>query len=124
MPAAHMKFFVDENLPRIIVEWLRAGGHDVVSAAESSPGETDTAWAELAFRDQRILLTQDKDFGALIYRNGLATHGVVLLRLDEFVAAEILARFQEVWSVIEVNPTGRFIVVTETRVRVRLLPQA
>ena len=117
-----MKFFVDENLPRMLVEWLRALGCDVVSASESGPGEADTAWAELALRDERILLTQDKDFGDLIYRNGLASHGVVLLRLDEFMAVEILSRFQEVWSVIEANPSGRFIVVTETRVRVRLLP--
>lgn len=119
-----MKFFVDENLPRMVVEWLRAGGCDVLCAAESEPGETDIAWIELALRDERILLTQDKDFGDLIYRNGLASHGVVLLRLDEFVAAEILARLQEVWSVIEANPSGRFIVVTESRVRVRLLPRA
>lgn len=52
-----MKFLADENMPRVVVEWIRALGCDVLFATELNPGETDTAWAVFANQDQRIVLT-------------------------------------------------------------------
>jgi hypothetical protein len=65
------------------------------------------------------LLTADKDFGELVFRDRLNTHGVVLLRLEQLSIEERIARLGEALSVIEANPKGRFIVVTEGKVRVR-----
>lgn len=113
-----MKFLVDENMSRAIVGWLRSQGHDVLFAAEAQPGATDPAWAALAEQEGRVVITQHKDFGELVFRDGMASHGVILLRLDDASVADVLARMQEVWAVIEANPSSRFIVVTETRVRV------
>src|SRR5262245_14766717 len=108
-----MKILADENLPGAVVAWLRANGHDVLFATEAQAGAPDTDWAVRAEREKRILLTADKDFGELVFRDGLASHGLVLLRLDEVTAPEILARLQMVWSVVEANPSGQFIVITE-----------
>ena len=119
-----MRFLVDENMGRAIVGWLRSQGHDVLFAAEAQPGATDTTWASLAEQESRVVITQDKDFGELTFRDGIASHGVILLRLDDASVAEVLARLQEVWAVVEANPSGRFIVVTESKVRVRALPSA
>jgi predicted nuclease of predicted toxin-antitoxin system len=117
-----MKLLADENLARDIVGWLRGNGHDVVYAAEIRPGATDVDWLNQAEREGRILLTSDKDFGELVFRDGLNSHGVVLLRLEDFTVSEALVRLQGVWSVIEANPAGQLIVVTENKVRVRPLP--
>src|SRR3954462_13771529 len=117
-----MRILADENVARDIVAWLRAGGHDVLFAAEMQPGAPDTQWAALAELEQRVVLTSDKDFGELVFRDRLATHGIVLMRLDDLTIPEGLARLQNVWSVVEANPAGRFIVITENRVRVRPLP--
>lgn len=117
-----MRILADENVARDVVAWLRTSGHDVLFAAEAQAGAPDVYWAALAEQEQRVILTADKDFGELVFRDGLSTHGIVLLRLDELTVAEILARVQSVWSVVEANPAGRFIVITESRVRVRALP--
>ncbi|MBI1832489.1 MAG: DUF5615 family PIN-like protein [Planctomycetes bacterium] len=119
-----MRFLADENVARDLVAWLRAGGHDVLYAAEAQAGASDLSWAIRAEQEQRIILTQDKDFGELVFRDGQTTHGIILLRLDELPVSAILARLQAVWAVVEANPSGRFIVITETKVRVRPLPQA
>jgi predicted nuclease of predicted toxin-antitoxin system len=116
-----VRFLIDENVPRPIFEWLQSQQHDVLLAGEVAAGESDTHWLELAENDQRLILTSDKDFGELIFRDQLNSHGVILLRLLDLAISARLARLQEVWSVIEANPSGRFIVVTAKRVRVRPL---
>lgn len=116
-----MRFRIDENVPKPIFEWLHSQGHDVLVAGEVAAGESDTHWLALAESEQRLVMTADKDFGELIFRDQLNSHGVILLRLYDLAIAERLTRLQEVWSVIEANPSGKFIVVTSKRVRVRPL---
>ena len=116
-----MKILADENISRDVVAWLRSTGHDVLAASETDPGAEDIDWASIAMQDQRLILTFDKDFGELVFRDGLPCHGIVLMRLDELTGAEILERIQNAWSVVEANPFGMFIVITEQKVRVRPL---
>lgn len=116
-----VRFLIDENVPRPIFEWLQSEGHDLLMAGEVAAGESDTHWLSLAESDQRLIVTADKDFGELIFRDQLNSHGVLLLRLYDLTIPERLTRLQEVWSVVEANPGGRFIVVTSRRVRVRPL---
>lgn len=116
-----VRFLIDENVPSLVSDWLRSQGHDVLLAGVTAAGETDTHWLTLAESDQRLIVTSDKDFGELIFRDKLNSHGVILLRLYDLFLTERLNRLQEVWSVIEANPSGRFIVVTSKRIRVRPL---
>lgn len=116
-----MRFLVDENVPNAVVAWLRDGGHDVLSAAETHPGETDANWLTAAEAQGRLIVTSDKDFGELIFRERRNSHGVILLRLEALAITERVARLSSVWGVIEANPSGRFVVVTEHRIRVRRL---
>jgi predicted nuclease of predicted toxin-antitoxin system len=104
------------------VRWLRAGGHDLLWAAEIRPGADDADWASLAEHDQRIILTNDKDFGEIIYRDRLSRCGVVLLRFDDVTVSNARARWQSVWPSIESSAAGNFVVVTESKVRIRPLP--
>ena len=64
-----MRLFADENTPDVIVQWLRDAGHDVTWAAELQPGETDEAWLSVAEAEGRLLITADKDFGDLVFRD-------------------------------------------------------
>ena len=67
------------------------------------------------------MVTSDKDFGKLIFRDRLNSHGIVLIRMQRLNLRERLARLATVWSSVEANPQGKFIVITEGRVRVRSL---
>ncbi len=113
-----MKFLADENLHGDVVAWLRAQGKDVLSAAESLSGTSDEDLLSTARREARVLVTDDKDFGELVFHRRLLTHRVVLIRLETPSVAERLHRLAQIWSDIEAAP-GRFIVVTDRRVRVR-----
>ncbi|MSU79950.1 MAG: hypothetical protein EXS16_17900 [Gemmataceae bacterium] len=86
-------------------------GHDVTSASELGIGDPDSRWLTLAEGEQRLILTSDKDFGDLVFRDNLTTFGIILLRLDDIAIPAWVTRLQEVWSVVEANPSGCFIVV-------------
>jgi predicted nuclease of predicted toxin-antitoxin system len=63
-----MRFLVDENAGPSIARWLQEQGHDVFSVFDSARGLPDDDIIHMAFADNRILITSDKDFGAKVYR--------------------------------------------------------
>lgn len=77
-----MRFLANENLPGDAVAALRAAGHELAWTRTEAPGSADSEVLARAVRDNRILLTFDKDFGELVWRAGLpATSGIILFRL-------------------------------------------
>lgn len=75
-----MRFLADESCDFAAVRALRADGHDVATVAEIARGATDDEVVALALQDRRVLLTEDKDFGQLVYAAARALSGVMLLR--------------------------------------------
>ena len=75
-----MKFLADECCDADLVEALRTDGHDVRYVMETMRGASDTAVLRRAYDEGRIVLTEDKDFGELVYRLRRPVHGLVLLR--------------------------------------------
>jgi predicted nuclease of predicted toxin-antitoxin system len=61
----------DEGVDRPVVERLRHDGHDVVYVAELSPSIADEEVLQQANARSAILVTADKDFGELVFRQGL-----------------------------------------------------
>jgi hypothetical protein len=61
-----MRFLADENFPLAAVRRLREAGHDVAVVAHDSPGIPDEQVFMLAGREERIVLTFDRDYGGLI----------------------------------------------------------
>jgi predicted nuclease of predicted toxin-antitoxin system len=118
-----MRLLANENFPRVAVEALRAEGHDVAWVRIDAPGIPDEEVIARAVREDRILLTLDKDFGTLAFGAGLpATSGVVLFRVFPPLPARVTAL--ALGAVRQGRAfEGRFVVVTEGRIRERLLPQ-
>ncbi len=76
-----MKIVADENVDDPIVGRWRGNGHQVWYVVEMEPGISDDVVLDLANREQAMLLTADKDFGELVFRQKRVTTGVILLRL-------------------------------------------
>jgi predicted nuclease of predicted toxin-antitoxin system len=114
-----MDLFADENIARPVVAWLRGRGHDVLYASEAHAGAPDSDWLARAEAEERLILTADTDFGELIFRDGLTSHGVVLLRLGTLTLSERLTRLDSAWPTVEANPSGKFIVITQAKIRIR-----
>jgi predicted nuclease of predicted toxin-antitoxin system len=119
-----MRLLVDENFPRAAIAALRGIGHDVASVWEIARGSDDIAVLDLARQQQRIIVTFDKDFGELAFRQSLPCEsGVVLFRIESR-DPEVLTH--RVVNVLQSQPSwqGMFASVDEKRIRVRPMPSA
>ena len=75
-----MNLLADESVDKPIVDRLREDSHTVAFIAEMRPGIPDEEVLAQANALAALLITSDKDFGELVYRQRLVHHGVVLLR--------------------------------------------
>ena len=112
-----MKFLIDTNLGRAFTNLLKQAGHDVIFAKDLLPLSSDEEILVRAENEERIVITNDKDFGELIFRLGRPAEGIILLRASTTDPKE---RFELVKGVLD-KAEGRFIVVKEGRIRVRRL---
>ena len=117
-----MRFLANENFPGDAAKAVRAAGHDLAWVRTDAPGSSDPEVLALAVRENRVLLTFDKDFGELAWSAGLpASSGIVLFRLpmpsptDVGLAIASIIGSREDWP-------GHFSVVEPGRVRMRPLP--
>jgi predicted nuclease of predicted toxin-antitoxin system len=83
-----MNFLADEGVDKPIVDLLRSSGFDVHYILESHPGSLDEVVLRIANEENRILITQDKDFGELVYRLRQVHQGIILIRLGASTATE------------------------------------
>lgn len=116
-----MRFLADECCDAALVDALRDDGHDVLYAIESLRGATDDDILAHAFSERRILLTEDKDFGELVYRFRRPTHGIVLLRFDVTARALKIPRLRYLLDQEAERLPGAFVVLEVDKVRVRPL---
>ncbi len=75
-----MRFLAHECCELAAVRTLRAHGHDVLTVSELQHRSVDKDVMDLALAENRILLTEDKDFGWLVFVACMDSPGVVLLR--------------------------------------------
>src|SRR5262245_44797102 len=77
-----MNLVADESVDRQIVERLRQDGHNVFYIADDEPSISDNTVLDRANEKTALLITADKDFGEIVFRDQrLSSGGVVLLRL-------------------------------------------
>ena len=96
-------------------------GHDLLYVAEVASGATDAQVLRRARKDSRLLLTEDKDFGELLFRLKLAARGLVLLRLRPEEHLLEWARLEAAVGQFVDKLLGRYLVIEETRFRSRPL---
>jgi len=100
-----------------VARWLRAQKHDDLSVYEEGRGIDDEEVIQRAFAENRILITNDKDFGEQVYRERLPHRGVILLRLSDERPVSKADVLQRLLSVYADRIANQFVVVTETKVR-------
>ena len=110
----------DECVEYEIVESLRQAGIPVLSIMEHHSGIKDTAVLKIAVDQNALLLTEDKDFGELVFRLHLPHYGILLVRFPngfdpdvkaQCVVKTIVDKFEEI--------ENRFSVLDERRLRIR-----
>ena len=110
-----IRLLADENFPSKSVEFLRASGYDVIWILNSHQRISDSDLIHLANTEKRLILTFDRDFGQLIYKEGLITiHGALYFRLQYFLAEEPGQIALKLLSKSDLN-TFRMVTVIEEK---------
>jgi len=112
-----MRFLVDECTGPAVARWLEERGHEVVSVYDDAPGISDAEVLRRAHEEERILITNDKDFGEKVYRGQHPHCGIVLLRLDNERSQNKIAVLRRLLDEYDDRLSGCFVVVTAEQVR-------
>jgi predicted nuclease of predicted toxin-antitoxin system len=111
-------------VPGEVVQAARQAGHDLAWVAELSPGAQDDAVLARALAESRVLVTFDRDFGEMAFRQGKsATCGVILFR-PRVRSPDYVAQFVVGVLAQTVAWEGNFSVAQEGKLRVFALPVA
>lgn len=120
-----MKLLLDANLSPEVGRCLKGAGHDAIHVADIGLlTATDPEILRAAAKEERILLTADSDFGALLALGSLASPSVLLLRSADHMrpseqADLIVANLPLIAEDLE---KGAIASLTRDRLRVRELP--
>lgn len=113
-----MRFLVDECAGPKVADWLRQQGHETFSVFDEIRGANDQVILEKALGEYWILITADKDFGEMVYRQKRQHHGIILIRLEDQRAAAKIAVLKSLLENYADQLADTFVVVTETKVRI------
>lgn len=113
-----MRFLVDECTGPTVAKWLRENGHEVFSVYEERTGLKDEQLLSQAVDEGWILITNDKDFGEMIFRERRTHRGIIFLRLADERAANKIAVLRRLLENYAEKLENQFVTVTETKVRI------
>ncbi len=117
-----MRFLADESCDFSIVRGLRASGHDVLAVSDVLRGAPDESVIELALAEKRLLLTEDKDFGQLVFAASANASGVILIRFPQSSRSALLQVVLDLIRERGDSLHGCFVVVVPGRLRISRLP--
>jgi predicted nuclease of predicted toxin-antitoxin system len=118
-----VRFVVDECTGPRVARWLEEQGHDVVSIYDVDKGAEDVDVLARAVRELRVVVTIDKDFGELVFRDRLPHTGIILLRLAIETAPAKIAVLDQVLKSFAGRIEGNYIVATEDSARLVEFPR-
>ncbi len=120
-----MKFLVDQNRSPRLAQLLREAGHDAVHTLERGLEQADDdVLLDMARDEQRIVISGDTDFGALLALARQKSPSVILFRSRHHRTAEQQAGviLEHINDLADDLTNGAVAVITDERIRVRRLP--
>jgi len=117
-----VEFVAEESCAGPVIRAMRAAGHDVIAITEFSRGIPDEAVIERAFDQRRALITEDRDFGKLVYARGRSSAGVVFVKFPNRARSAKPAAVVEAVAKLGAHLRNGFAVIEPGRVRLTRRP--
>jgi predicted nuclease of predicted toxin-antitoxin system len=112
-------FLAEECFSGAIIRALREAGFDATRSADLIPAAADQDVLELAVREQRVLLTEDNDFGELTMRLRLPSLGIVRIDLKSLSKQAQARRTVETLAKLGDEVCGAIVSIEPGRARIR-----
>jgi predicted nuclease of predicted toxin-antitoxin system len=109
----------DECLDAGITTIIRNAGYEVLSIQERYSGFADIDILDLVKTYRGTLITEDKDFGELVFAYGYKDVSVIFLRYDKEDFSDIVSKVLYVLKGMKKEPTHKFVTITKHKIRVR-----
>lgn len=113
-----MRILADENLNAVFIKYLREEGYDVLSIRETYGGIPDYEVAILADNLTSILITEDKDFGELIFAHKITKITIIFLRYHKTEMETVGKQLLQVVSLLQNKEGHFFITIARGKVRI------
>ena len=113
-----MKFTVDECTGPAVAEFLRGLGYDVFSVYEDDRGISDEEILKRSLAEDRIIITNDKDFGEMIFKGRQKHSGIIFLRLTDERFSNKISVIRRLLQKKDSINFKKFLTVTEKSVRI------
>jgi predicted nuclease of predicted toxin-antitoxin system len=119
-----IKLLLDQGLPRTAASLLRTAGVDTIHVGEIGYASADDAdILQRGREDERVVVTLDADFHALLALSGATSPSVIRIRIEGLRAQATAELLQTVLSQSDEDlEQGAVVTVQESRIRVRRLP--
>lgn len=121
----NQRLLIDENVPLYLITHLRNLGYDFLHVRDVQMALADEDVLTLAVRDKRILITFDRDFGELIFRQGLEVPpAIVYVRMSPVAREAVCAAVSGVLGPQAALIDGHLVVIAMEGIRSRRFPLA
>ncbi|MDP2681528.1 MAG: DUF5615 family PIN-like protein [Deltaproteobacteria bacterium] len=117
--AIKLKFLVDVGVGKKVEKYLAETGYDVKCVRNINPRAGDSDILHLAVKENRMVITMDKDFGELVYNSGKLHSGVLILRLEDANGDKKVETVKKILSEYSDKLYGKFCVFQGERLRIK-----
>ncbi len=114
----YLKFIVDECTGPDVAKWVTSKGYETISIFNSFQGSKDIDILTMANKNGYIIITNDKDFGEMVFKENLNHNGIVLLRLTNERSWNKIEVLEKLFSTNILELHGNFTVVTDKTIRI------
>ena len=114
-----MKFLIDENIEQSIVEFLKSKQYDILIVNKKYYGKKDEFLINKANEENRIIITNDNDFGFFVYRCNLSCCGIILFRYKKFEIYQKISALETILRFSSDKIYNHFIVASENKIRIK-----
>lgn len=115
-------FLADESCDFNVVRVLRVTGYDVFAVSEVETRSVDRELIKQAHREQRILITEDKDFGWLVFVSAVDSASVILIRSPGNARDQLPQTIANLVREQSEQLRGAFTVIQPGYIRIRQKP--
>ena len=119
MSTSELKFLVDVGVGKKVEDFLYKSGYDVLPVRKINPRMSDSEIIGIAAKDNRVIITMDKDFRELVYNSDLIHKGILLLRTENCTGDKKAKILSEILIKYPGELEENFCVFSKDRLRIR-----